>query len=511
MASEQKSDTVDPQNTTIYLLPPSPKKLPELPSNISKDRENIQTPTELVELANLVWAAVSQKSGGDKTSVENLQQFQILQDIQDLNKSKYPSQELAIAYQKLGDFHRDHVLSGQVSEQSLIIAIRAYEMVVEWTLSQTQHQDKALVPVNISKISQGQIPVLDILNDLGTLYWMLFRHIKSINIVHSDSLVYLDRSISLYQMVLSNINPSQKETYARVQKNLGLAYGDLAAYLEPEKNWEKSVMAYQEVILYLDNQKYSPEYASTLNNLGAAYWNLAQYTQAIANLQGSISAYAKAVNYFNPEIEPINYAMVQNNLGTSYWNLAQFKESETLILKAVEAYIEALKYRTPQNYPIACAATQNNLGTAYWHLANQFQEPQIRSQLFHEAIIAYNQAINLGQHFSANQLSFDILATHHNLGLAYYQLVTEDDIKVNKNSQKKNLEAALEHHLQAYLGRQETNTASPSGAPVEADPISLNYIVKIIRTFYSKYGVDGQNLAFSKIPSYLLPKILTMV
>ena len=233
MASEQKSDTLEKYPNT-YLLPPAPQKLPELPANINQNQlqENIQTPVELVELANLVWAAVSQKSGGDKTSGENLQQIQILQDIQDLNKSKYPSQQLAIAYRTLGDFHRDRILDGKVSEQNLIIAIRAYEMVIEWTFNESQQQQSTPKTGTISKISPSQIPVLDILNDLGTLYWMLFRHVKSSNIAHSDALAYLERSMILYQMALSNITPYHKNTYARLQKNLGLAYGDLAIYRE---------------------------------------------------------------------------------------------------------------------------------------------------------------------------------------------------------------------------------------------------------------------------------------
>ncbi|MDJ0555032.1 MAG: tetratricopeptide repeat protein [Microcoleaceae cyanobacterium MO_207.B10] len=509
MASEQKSDTVKnyPNN---YLLPPAPEKLPELPTNVNQNQlqENIQTPAELVELANLVWAAISQKSSEDKTSGENLQQLKILQDIQDLNKSKYPSQKLAIAYQKLGDFHRGHILNGKISEQSLIIAIRAYEMVIEWTFNESQQEQSTPQTGTITKISPSQIPVLDILNDLGTLYWMLFRHVKSSNIAYSDALVYLERSIILYQMALSNITPYQKHTYARLQKNLGLSYGDLAAYREPEQNWQQSVMAYQEAILYLDGQNDTQDYASTLNNLGAGYWNLAQYTETVTNLQGSISAYAEAVSYFEPETEPLNYAMVQNNLGTAYWNLAQFEKSKTLILKAVEAYQEALKYRTPQNAPSAFAATQNNLGTAYWHLAHQFQEHQIRSQLLQEAIAAYTQALNIVQNLSPGQLTFDLLATHNNLALAHYLLATGVDFKLDKKIQMRNLEAALEHHLQAYLGRQQNISDSEE---TEAAKVALNYIVRTIRTFYSKYGLEGQNLAFSKIPSHLLGKILKIV
>ncbi|NES05471.1 MAG: tetratricopeptide repeat protein [Okeania sp. SIO2F4] len=498
MALEQKSYTVESKNSQAYLLPPAPQKLPELPINHIQHQENIPQPElELVELANLVWAEISRKSGEEKTSLEK-QQFQILKEIQELNKSQYPSQELAIAYKTLGDFHRDRVLAGEVSEQSLIIAIRAYEMVLEWTFEDTE---------NMSQFSQSQIPILDIFNDLATLYWMLSRQIKSSK---SDSLVYLERSIILYQMAMGEISSSQKDTYARLQKNLGLAYGDLATHQEAQQNWERSIIAYQEAIFYLDKIADTQDYATTLNNLGTAYWNLAQHTQEVEHLQGAISAYVEAIDYFTPEIEPLNYAMIQNNLGIAYWNLAQFQTqaSETLILKAIDTYLIALKYRTSENFPLAYAATQNNLGTAYWHLANQFEEHQIRSKLFHEAIAAYSQALTIAQQFSPSQLTFDLLATYNNIGLAYYQIAIESDTILDKNSQIRNLEAALEHHLLAYSDRIQTNI---NEIQEEQASVNLNYILRIIRTFYSKYGIQGQNLALSKIPSNLLPKILVML
>jgi len=496
MALEQKSYTVELKNSQAYLLPPAPQKLPELSINHSQNQKNIPQPElELVELANLVWAEISRKSGVEKNSLEK-QQFQILKEIQELNKSQYPSPELAVAYQKLGDFYRDRVLAGEVSEQSLIIGIRAYEMVIEWTFEDIR---------NMTQFSRSQIPILDIFNDLATLYWMLSRQIKSSK---SDSLVYLERSIILYQMAMSEITPSQKDTYARLQKNLGLAYGDLATHQEAQQNWERSIGAYQEAIFYLDKVANTQDYATTLNNLGTAYWNLAQHTQEVEHLQGAISAYSGAIDYFTPEIEPLNYGMIQNNLGIAYWNLAQFQTeaSETLILKAIDAYLVALKYRTPETLPLAYAGTKNNLGTAYWHLANQFEEHQIRNELFHEAIAAYSQAVSIAQKFSPSQLTFDILATYDNMGLAYYQIAIESSTTLDRDSQISNLEAALDRHLLAHSDRLQTNINE-----IQGEEASVNYILRIIRTFYSKYGIQGQNLALSKIPSNLLPKILVML
>ena len=496
MALEQKSYSAESKKLQTYLLPPTPQKLPDLPIKHSKHQENIPQPElELVELANLVLAEISRKSGVEKTPLEK-QQFQILQEIQELNKFQYPSPELVVAYQMLGDFYRDRILAGEVSEQSLIIAIRAYEMVIEWEFENSE---------NVSQFSVTQISILDILNDLATLYWMLSRQIKCSK---SDSLVYLERSIILYQMAVGEIDLSQKDTYARLQKNLGLAYADLATYQEEQQNWERAVRAYQEAIFYLDKVAAPQDYASTLNNLGAAYWNLAQNTQAIEHLQGAISAYEKAVDYFTPEIEPMSYAMIQNNLGIAYWNAAQFhvEESETLILKAIDAYLFALKYRTPETFPLGYAATKNNLGTAYWHLANQLEGYEIRTQIFREAIATYSQAVTIAQQFSPSQLTFDLLTTYNNIGLAYYQIAIESDTILDKNSQISDLKAALDNHLLGYSDRLETNINE-----IQGKEASLNYILRIIRTFYNKYGIQGQNLALSKIPSNLLPKILVML
>ena len=496
MALEQKSYSAESKKLQTYLLPPAPQKLPDLPIKHSKHQENIPQPElELVELANLVLAEISRKSGVEKTPLEK-QQFQILQEIQELNKFQYPSPDLVVAYQMLGDFYRDRILAGEVSEQSLIIAIRAYEMVIEWEFENSE---------NVSQFSVTQISILDILNDLATLYWMLSRQIKCSK---SDSLVYLERSIILYQMAVGEIDLSQKDTYARLQKNLGLAYGDLATYQEEQQNWERAVRAYQEAIFYLDKVAAPQDYASTLNNLGAAYWNLAQNTQAIEHLQGAISAYEKAVDYFTPEIEPMSYAMIQNNLGIAYWNAAQFhvEESETLILKAIDAYLFALKYRTPETFPLGYAATKNNLGTAYWHLANQLEGYEIRTQIFREAIATYSQAVTIAQQFSPSQLTFDLLTTYNNIGLAYYQIAIESDTTLDKNSQISDLKAALDNHLLGYSDRLETNINE-----IQGKEASLNYILRIIRTFYNKYGIQGQNLALSKIPSNLLPKILVML
>jgi hypothetical protein len=96
-------------------------------------------------------------------------------------------------------------------------------------------------------------------------------------------------------------------------------------------------------------------------------------------------------------------------------------------------------------------------------------------------------------------LSFDMFATHNNLGLAYYQLVTDAYYEGDKNQRSENLEAALDNHLQALNGMSKQP---------ETYQTTIAYIVKAIRAFHNELGIQGQNLALSKVPGSLLPDIL---
>ncbi|HLO50272.1 MAG TPA: hypothetical protein VK211_17790, partial [Kamptonema sp.] len=195
--------------------------------------------------------------------------------------------------------------------------------------------------------------------------------------------------------------------------------------------------------------------------------------------------------------------------------------SEALLLEAVNAYREALKYRTQDLVPAACAATQNNLGTVYWHLAN-LRQKQGRVETLKDAVSAYQSAIAAAKQIHPNQLTFDLLAAYNNLGLAHYQLATDPYFSLSKLELKAHLESALQNHLQACTGWQQqingsglaggknANSQSPNPKPVYADcrQSALSCIVKTIRAFYSECGLQGQNLALSKVPGDLLPEIL---
>ena len=242
------------------------------------------------------------------------------------------------------------------------------------------------------------------------------------------------------------------------------------------------------------------KYAACQNNLGTAYWNLALYNQPVEHLKNAIASYNQALVNYTQQEEPFKYGMIQNNIGTAYWNLAQYEQLEDNLRLGIDAYSEALKYRTPANAPAACAATQNNLGTAYWHLATKSQNTkEERQKLLSMCITAYEEALALAQSLNAVSLNFDLFGTHNNLGLAHYQLVTDAYFNGDKAARSQHLEAALDNHLQALNGLSK---------PSEAYQTTLNYIVKTIRAFHNELGIQGQNLALSKIPGQLLPEIL---
>ncbi|NJL09224.1 MAG: tetratricopeptide repeat protein [Calothrix sp. SM1_7_51] len=402
---------------------------------------------------------------------------EMLLEIEELHAEKAEPELIGQAYQKLGNFYRLRIEQGESNLENIMVAIIAYQEAI------TQDDSSSNVP--------------DILNDLGTLYWMLYRTPPNTD----EGQSYIEQAIEFYKLALKLIEPeTHADTYARVQNNLGTAYGDLARFINQQENWEQAVFAYNEALLFRTAQMEPMKYAACQNNLGTAYWHLAQYQQPMLHLQKSIAAYKQALIYYTPNVEPLKYGMIQNNIGTTYWNLAQYQSGAENLLLAIDAYNEALKFRTAAVIPTGCAATQNNLGTAYWHLANSPQTAKKERQKYLEkCIIAYDEALALAHSLTGVTLSFDIFATHNNLGLAYYQLATEQHFNLNRAQRSQHLEIALENHLIALnaLGKQPL-----------AYQNTFNYLVKTIRAFHSELGIQGQNLALSKVPAHLLPEIL---
>ncbi|MEG3903247.1 tetratricopeptide repeat protein [Microcoleus sp. B4-C5] len=489
-----------------------------------------------VQLADLVLAAASEDLAAENNpaSEENFLPLQTLQYIELLQEHQCCCEALALAYHGLGNYYRDRILGGDISEQNLTIAIGAIEQVIAYLEIDSKSQQNqplteecarliAQLTQNLTQYAQESHtlpPISDLLNDLGTLYWMLSRDRTQHNA--SDPVSCLERSIALY---LEGLNRTDAETVpqtrVRLNKNLGIASADLARYRDKTENLQHAVAAYQQALLDLDPAVEPQQYAAAQNNLATAYWNLAQDGEPIVYLKSAIAAYTQALSCYRPEREPLNYAGVQNNLGTACWNLAQHQPSEPLLVRAISAYREALKYRTRELVPAAAAATYNNLGTAYWHLANQFQQKQARTESLQQAITAYEAALDIAGKLDRTQLTFDALAARNNLGLAHYQLATDPDFATNKVAQTSHLEAALHHQLQVcaewgqYLndkgliyGDKLNLQATANSQAADSRQTALSYIVKTIRAFYSECGLPGQNLALSKVPGDLLPEIL---
>ncbi len=428
------------------------------------------------ELTELVIATINTNIAQD--TEDYLQPQQILLEIEELHEKQVSGEVLAEAYHRLGSLYRLRIEQGDSTLENLMVAIIAYQEAISYDEN------------------SPQLP--DILNDLGTLYWMLYRTPPN----SEEGKTYIEQAIEFYQLALKMISPqTHRETYARVQNNLGTAYGDLARFSHPSENWQQAVLAYNEALSYRTADMDSSKYAACQNNLGTAYWHLGQYNQPIVHLKKAIAAYNQALVHYNPEQEPLKYGMIQNNIGTACWNLAQYEQPAQNLQLAIDVYSEALKYRTPANVPSACAATQNNLGTAYWHLANLSQTTkEARQKYLQLCISAYEEAIALADSLNGIPLSFDLLASYNNLGLAHYQLVIDKSFNGDKATRSQHLEVALDNHLQALNGLSKQP---------EAYQTTFTYIVKTIRAFHNELGIQGQNLALSKVPSQLLPEILS--
>ena len=427
------------------------------------------------QLIQLIITTINTSPGENGDDHQQLQE--ILLEIEELHSQQASVEVLARLYHHLGNLYRLRIEQGKSSSENLMVAILAYQEAIAYDETSPQTPE--------------------ILNDLGTLYWMLYRTPHP----SGDSKAYIEQAIEFYHLALKLTSPQEKpETHTRLQNNLGTAYSDLARLTNPSENWQQAVLAYSEALRYGAATMESLKYAACQNNLGTAYWHLAQHNQPVVNFKKAIALYSQALAQYSPEQEPLKYGMIRNNIGTAYWNLAQYEESAENLQLAINVYHEALKYRTPAKAPSACAATQNNLATAYWHLANLAQTTkESRQNLLQLSIAAYDEAIALAVSLRGNNLGFDLFAAHNNLGLAHYQLVMDNYFTGSQSTISQHLEAALTHHLHAINGFAQQP---------EARQTTLTYIVKTIRAFHNKLGIEGQNLGLSKVPGSLLPEIL---
>ncbi|MBE9010779.1 tetratricopeptide repeat protein [Pseudanabaenaceae cyanobacterium LEGE 13415] len=446
------------------------------------------------ELTNFVLASVMQTVNLDDQSEiaqvleSNSPEVEPLRILHQIEESRLSSATLATLYRQLGDWYRDRLDPTRPAAEYLTIIIRAYEQALK-----------------LVDMKSDEVP--DLLNDIANLYWIKARS-------GSGSVVTnLEKALKAYQFAVDRTNPeSQPQTYAMIQNNLGSVYSDLAIHQSSEENLQHAIDAYCASLEYRPFETDPGRYAATQNNLGTAYWNLAQYRSTMINLQSAIEAYNEALRYYTPDHEPLYYAMLQNNLGTAYWNLSRCDQAvqelamaEDFLHLAIGAYRVALIYRTLEAAPLAYAATQNNLGTAYWHLANQ-TTTHYDDRAIHLlcAIDAYQEALMAVQYLESNlshapALSFDLSATHHHIGLAYYQTAIETRSELDQAERVKFLHHALKHQVRSAQGWENQPEFQKS---------AVGQFSQIIKAIYERNGIQGQTQALSQVPPAFLAQVM---
>jgi hypothetical protein len=81
-----------------------------------------------------------------------------------------------------------------------------------------------------------------------------------------------------------------------------------------------------------------------------------------------------------------------------------------------------------------------------------------------------------------------------------YQIATEFYLNLDKEHKLQHLEKGLQAHLQSL---KLTNSEHSEYRT------TFRYITNTVKAFYQEGGITGQNRAFSLIPGYLVPEILT--
>ena len=491
-----KSATKPP--TKIPTQPPKKSRI-ETPTPTSKPADSPITP-------DLSFSYVDQELAEgvlmtlDLARAATWEPLRLLQHIERLHRQESSATELADGYQTLGNLYRDRLNRGNASPLEIRVAICAYTQAMEYLTGETS-------PASVTTSDTTTQKTITIATELGTLYGMLSRGVAK----PEEQCRHLQQSLEFDRAVLAQIEPSHS-LWMRVQQHLGGVYADLARYEDAAENLEKSAIAFEAVLRCRDIDGSGDgdpmQDAAIHNSLGTTYWSLAQHREPVRHLQQAIAAYDRALQIYHPQNNrpknrssknAIDYAMVLNNLGTAYWTRSRHENSRENLLLAVDAYRKALHYRTPETLPIGCAATQNNLATAYWHLARRGETEAETAEYLQEAIAAYETAVTVAESVGEKALPFDRFAARNNLGLAYYQWVTHPRYDGTAETRQQHLEAALQHHLAALAGWQ---------AQPERYQTALDYVVQTIRAFYNDGDIQGQNLAFSKLPSGVLPKVM---
>ncbi|MCC5899558.1 MAG: tetratricopeptide repeat protein [Phormidium sp. BM_Day4_Bin.17] len=402
-----------------------------------------------------------------------------LQQIEQLHRLGGNRDRLGVQYQELGNLYRDRLQQDCDLIKCARTGIAAYSQALQIWQTDPPNQPGRLLAT---------------FNDLGTLHWLLARH------DHPDRrLRALQASVQAYQQAIASLKQVPKpDVEATLHHNLGSVWADIGRTRQQADDWQQAIAAFEAALTHSQTEPDHPsrhaQTASIQNNLGTAYWSLAQFRDPKACLQRAIRAYEVALTYYTCDRDEMTYAMLQSNLGTAYWTLSDSGQSPEMLQRAIAAYQEALLYRTPERFPAGCAATQNNLGTAYWHLAQQ-APPEQALDILQQAITSYRTAIEVAQ--SQTSLSFDLYATHNNLGLTHYYLGMHPHCEPQQRLTE--IETALDQHVIAFNGWR----SQPQRQKAAQDAI-----VRTLRACYDLGGMTAQSKAFNRVPATLLPEIM---
>jgi len=258
-----------------------------IPNSPIPNSPSIRLNSKSIELADLVLAAASKEleTKNQTPDGEYLQPLQTLQYIELLQENQCSSEALALAYQSLGNLYRDRIQTGDASRENLMIAIRALEQVIHYLeIDRHEQQNQPPTPecaLLIDELKQNLTqyiqesnslpPIAEVLNDLGTLYWMQSRVKPTYSEGHrtwdhtaSDPVFCVEHSIALYRKGLNKKDGSvELQTRARLNKNLGSALADLARYQDKTQNLHQAVTAYQQALLDIDSTTEPQQYAAT--------------------------------------------------------------------------------------------------------------------------------------------------------------------------------------------------------------------------------------------------------
>lgn len=372
---------------------------------------------------------------------------------------------------------RDQVEGGDRATTTLNQAIQAHAAVMA-------HPAWATLP------QQGEI-----MNDLGSLYWLLAQTADGGDAGHrclETSQHYYEAALALPPATLS------KALQVQLHSNLGSVYGLLAQYQQPEAYLNQAVRAFHRALQHVSPPEGDP-YATLQTHLGTTYWSLAQHSHAPHHLHRAITAYQEALAHRPAHQDPLERAHIQNNLGIAYWSLAQYERPLPLLHQAIAAYQDVLAYRTPRLDPLGHGATQNNLGTAYWDLGQQYPAQSTQQyQAWAQAIAAYGTALATiaPLHQQGEAIGFDPWATHHSLGVVHDHLALGAD---TPEAQTRHWHQAVAHYVQALEGWEAQGSSLKETA--------LQGLLSNLRHQAHTLGPTVQHRALTQIPPHWLPEI----